>query len=62
MNLLITHHARQQMFERGIDEEQIKIAIQEVQNSSRQPGISHYMDIFAWHINILGIMCIKSKR
>jgi len=28
MRLLITQHARQQMFERGIDEEQIKIAIQ----------------------------------
>lgn len=27
MKLIITDHARQQMFERGIDEEQIKIAI-----------------------------------
>ena len=28
MTLIITSHARDQMFERGIDEEQIKIAIQ----------------------------------
>ncbi len=28
MRLLITQHAREQMFERGIDEEQIKIVIQ----------------------------------
>ena len=28
MRLVITQHARDQMFERGIDEEQIKIAIQ----------------------------------
>ncbi|MEK6963736.1 MAG: DUF4258 domain-containing protein [Nanoarchaeota archaeon] len=28
MKLIITIHARQQMFDRGIDEEQIKIALQ----------------------------------
>lgn len=38
MELIITTHARQQMFDRGIDEEQIKIAIKRGSRSKQTDG------------------------
>ena len=39
LKLIITNHARQQMFDRGIDEEQIKIAIKKGSKIKQTDGL-----------------------
>lgn len=54
MRLVITAHARQQMFDRGIDEEQIKMAINRGAKVKQTDG---FKSIYSY----IGV-CYKTRR
>ena len=54
LRLIITNHARQQMFDRGIDEEQIKTAIKRGAKVKQTDGFKSVYSYFGVCYKIIG--------